>query len=101
MMITAPGCLYVSTHPAEPHVVAALLQLQGLQQLLNCLEATEKQSVEKSTVGRYINLLYDNFWCRDRLNICQLISDVEYFGFKATEGGEKTNVNEPFRNGGS
>lgn len=67
MMVTAPGCLYVSTHPAEPHVVAALLQLQGLQQLLNCLEATEKQSVEKSTVGRYINLLYDNFWCRDML----------------------------------
>lgn len=41
---------YDSTHPAQPHVVAALLQLQGLQQLLHCLQNQQEQ-----TVRRHIN----------------------------------------------
>lgn len=33
-----------STHPAQPHVVAALLQLQGLQQLLHRLQTSRTNS---------------------------------------------------------
>lgn len=34
--------LWDATHPAQPHLVAALLQLQGLQQLLHSLQKAEQ-----------------------------------------------------------
>ena len=49
-------CVWDSTHPAQPHVVAALLKLQGLQQLLPCLETskTNIQSTDKQKQARFV-----------------------------------------------
>lgn len=44
-------CMFLkcdSTHPTQPHVVAALLELQGLQQLLHGLETNK-------TLGKQVN----------------------------------------------
>lgn len=47
------------THPAQPHMVAALLLLQGLQQLLHRLESSRTNSQEMLTPAVLLDDLAD------------------------------------------